>query len=204
MHHVNFQKLLWLATARSAAFYAAFILVVIQVGIGIIMKASQGPTGEYAFSVSASLTFSELIKFALSIFLFYRQCTKRRMDSQSSAPCPVSSSEMKPFLDHAATFEGTSLSAGEEAQEDDAQPPTVQLDWRSFWTHYCVNEISVEMRYGFAQLALLYALINNTVSLAIIPNLRAEANTSLQNRSLSPTDLLTLEQSCSQGPVSPS
>lgn len=36
------------------------------------------------------------------------------------------------------------------------------LTLKEFW-NYCKNEVPVDTKYGFFSLALLYALINNTV-----------------------------------------
>jgi hypothetical protein len=156
MYHVNFRRFLWLVMSKSAAFYVG-LLVIIQVGIGVMMKVSQGPAGNDEFSISASLAIAELLKFLISILFFYRECTQRQSNAHLE-----NTSQIKPFLDNSLESAATSSGADKECQHNCTQNLPARLDLRSFWT-FCVNEISVERRYSIGQLALLYALLCHIV-----------------------------------------
>lgn len=57
---------------------------------------------------------------------------------------------------------------GKDGSEDQVKVPLSpgarggELTLGEFW-EYCKKEVPVDTKYGFLQLALLYALINNTV-----------------------------------------
>lgn len=71
--------------------------------------------------------------------------------------------------DDSRTFSETStLEEGTDGSEDHVKIPLFssakggQLTLEEFW-NYCKDEVPMDTKYGFFQLALLYALINNTV-----------------------------------------
>ena len=71
--------------------------------------------------------------------------------------------------DDSRTFSETStLEEGRDGSEDHVKIPLSpgaaggQLTMEEFWD-YCKNEVPMDTKYGFFSLALLYALINNTV-----------------------------------------
>lgn len=125
----------------------------------------------YTFSTSSSITISEFLKCALSTFLFYRECRRRHaaqgLTYQSAAATPERASlEEK---DNSGTFSETStLEDGTDGSEDHVKvPPSPsatggELTLKEFW-NYCKDEVPMDTKYGFFRLALLYALINNTV-----------------------------------------
>lgn len=151
------------SSKESAVYYSALCLILIQVGIGIILKSSQ-TGGKYAFSVSGSITISEFFKFLLSTIFFWRHYrAQSRQLGYESVPLHInlpsstrssSSLELKDY--HSEESDDTVV----ELADRPAEPRWSHL--RAFWGHY-FEEINVDTRYGFALLALLYALINNTV-----------------------------------------
>ena len=71
--------------------------------------------------------------------------------------------------DDSRTFSETStLEEGRDGGDDHVKIPLSpgaageELTLEVFWNH-CKNEVPVDTKYGFFSLALLYALINNTV-----------------------------------------
>ncbi len=151
---------------QGAAYLSAFCLVVIQVGIGIIMKSSQAG-GSYTFSVSSAVTISELLKCILSASFILRDCLIQRSGpAQTHLILP---SSPRPSDDEAVIEMKTKYS--EQGPEDpvvfhdddedmDCPPPRTTL-FNQFVSQ--LSYVSVKSRYGFAMLAWLYALINNTV-----------------------------------------
>ena len=82
--------------------------------------------------------------------------------------------------DDTRTFSETStLEEGKDGSEDHVKIPQSpdarggELNWEEFW-NYCKSEVPMDTKYGFFQLALLYALINNTVcnSNVIVQNVK--------------------------------
>lgn len=149
--------------ANSAAYLSALGLIVIQVGIGIILKSSQ-TNGAYDFSVSGSVTISEFLKCLLSASIILREClvkassTPRGRSLLPSSPISRSSEE---HLVETVEFQDIEDEKGSEASSHSFD----QHHGRSVYHLLLarVREVSVENRFGFAKLALLYALINNTV-----------------------------------------
>ena len=83
--------------------------------------------------------------------------------------------------DDSRTFSETStLEEGKDGSEDHFKIPQSpdarggELTREEFW-NYCKNEVPLDTKYGFFQLALLYALINNTVC-SIDPVLQYQEN----------------------------
>ena len=71
--------------------------------------------------------------------------------------------------DDSRTFSETStLEEGKDGSEDNVKVPFSprvaggELTLNEFW-NYCKDEVPMDTKYGFFSLALLYALINNTV-----------------------------------------
>ena len=163
-------RLSWLSSrlsgAQGSAYAAALGLIAIQVGIGIIMKAAQ-KGGSYEFSASSSVTISEFCKMLLSTFFFYRECRRRNATILSPAHTALPTSERSSF-EEAKVFadeetNGIGEASGPRFVERHKDGKAPHLDGQTFWD-YIKNEIGVDTRYGFAQLALFYALINNTAS----------------------------------------
>ena len=68
-----------------------------------------------------------------------------------------------------------------------------ELTLEEFW-NYCKNEVPMDTKYGFFSLALLYALINNTVcSLQSTMEIKKESDDGVIHRSSWPTNLQILE-----------
>ncbi|RDW84823.1 UDP-galactose transporter [Coleophoma cylindrospora] len=159
-------RLAWLHGPQGAAYAAALGLIAIQVGIGIIMKISQSK-GTYDFSPSSSVTISEFFKMLLSTLFFYREC-KTRIANREPAHTPLPTSERnsfeetKPFAeDQTSDLNGN----GHSMSPTSAYTPAANMDIKTFIL-FIRNEVSRDTRYGFAQLALFYALINNTIFVA--------------------------------------
>lgn len=174
----------------SPAFLAAVAFVIIQVGIGIVFKIAQKSDGKYAFSQSASITISEFCKLLLSTSFFYQQCRTRLaeqhgQDVEKNAYVPLdelsddSSSEGTKFQEKSSQDADMRISSDEEPtsrsqsleekepvwKQKQAQalrgsaPRLALLDFVSMVT----SEINTATVFGFAHLALLYAIINNSV-----------------------------------------
>ena len=156
------------AGPQSAAYAAALGLVAIQVGIGIIMKASQSG-GTYTFSPSASVTISEFLKMCLSLWFFYRECRQRAADGirpstrgGGSGYSSLAGSDL-PTTER-SSMEEKERSDGVEVPGDVAPKAKIlpHLDVRTYWS-YIRGEVTENVRYGFCNLALFYVLINNSV-----------------------------------------
>lgn len=154
----------------SPAIVAAVALVIVQVSVGIVYKAAQQANGAYAFSQSSSIAISEFLKLAISTACFYAQCCKRQ-----SATVQNDDNE-KPAGPDASSYD---LVSNEEDTHDLQDGKGKGLNrhieqellqkgrWIGPTTFFSAlkKEISSATVYGMAQLALLYALINNTVFL---------------------------------------
>lgn len=178
------KPLSWIPSGpQNAAYTAALALVAIQVGIGIVLKAAQ-TGGSYAFSPSASVAISEFFKMVLSTIFFYRECRQRAADGvrpstrgggSGYSSLPTSSQDLP------MTEGGEPRSSLEEKERDEGMNgvnggsssslmngvekhvgPLPNLDYRTFWSYFR-GEVTVDVRYGFANLALFYVLINNSV-----------------------------------------
>lgn len=136
--------------------FAALALVGIQVGIGIVMKASQ--TGEsYSFSPSGSIAISEFCKLVLSTIFFYRECRQRLRDGVWPSTSGGESVYVAvPSAEDGAGKSRLGLVNGRETSD------RLELDARTFW-RYIRGEVPLHVRWGFCNLALFYVLINNTV-----------------------------------------
>ena len=189
----SFRQLSRLSQPHLSGYYAAACLIAIQVGIGVIMKASQTSQGQYAFSTLSSVAVSEFLKLLLSLLFFWRECRDRAARSvgyvQVVSHSEQASLELGPFSveernpDDNYQDDSEKSAAMEEAAkismpQPSASKPKVQRETGlrtagsddqqcgSFW-EICLNEVPSDGWYGYAQLALLYALINNTVSSAL-------------------------------------
>jgi len=178
LRHLNFRlldfsRLAWLFEAQGLAYGAPLGLISVQVVLGIIVQAAQND-GSYGFSASSSVTISELLKFLLSGYFFYRECRTRNTNQQRPGHSLLvtterhSSEETNPLTSEETN--GHENGHGHPNGNGRASPPSGKsyktaasdLDF-STYLEYLRNEISIDTRYGFAQLAVFYALINNTV-----------------------------------------
>ncbi|KAK0109322.1 hypothetical protein ONS96_003141 [Cadophora gregata f. sp. sojae] len=173
-----------LSTLRSynAAYLSALSLVIIQVGIGCIMRSSQ-TSGKYTFSTSSSVTISEFFKFLISSALIVRSAVRARRDSPGRLELVVVSGE-----DGVGDEVGEKVRVGDgdgDGDEDAGAGAGVGFEDERLIPGGGVGVgvgrrrgnlvgdyvrslgmVRVENRYGFAKLALLYALINNTIFVA--------------------------------------
>ena len=161
---------------QQAAYLAALGLVTIQVGIGIILKVAQ-TDGAYSFSPSASVTISEFLKMLLSTLFFYRECKIRAasgvqpsLRGGGSGYSLVGSSDL-PLAERRSddgheksVEEGTGANGHAPVAEKPAGPAR-ELNGRLFWS-YIRGEVTIDVRYGFCNLAMFYVLINNSVGIA--------------------------------------
>lgn len=150
-----------LSHRRWYAAYSAAALVLIQVGIGIVLKAAQ-TDNHYAFSPSSSVTISEFLKMLLAIGFFYREWAARVAENAGRAYLPVSASDDSVPL----TYEmERPLEESDKQREmgDEALQKTGLWVERSFLTAMR-KEVSTDIAFGLGLLSLFYVLINNLVS----------------------------------------
>jgi hypothetical protein len=107
---------------------------------------------------------SEFLKFCLSCFFFYRECEKREPATASySALHKTSGNQYEEYEEYEEEKpEDVERAAWMRNEKLTRLAPSVYLD-------YFRNEMSWDLRLSFAQLALLYCLINNTVSVIQVP-----------------------------------
>ncbi|KAM0324835.1 hypothetical protein ACHAQA_007801 [Verticillium albo-atrum] len=162
---------------QHAAYAAALGLVAIQVGIGIVMKASQ-TGGSYLFSPSASVTISEFFKMLLSAVFFYRECEDRAKRGIGPSNRGIASGFMSLREPELPTTEKQGQNSSEEEPTASASngyvqsngsskiknksAPSAELNLSSYWD-YVQGEVTKDVQYGFCRLALFYVLINNLI-----------------------------------------
>ncbi|KAL2071809.1 hypothetical protein VTL71DRAFT_13044 [Oculimacula yallundae] len=185
------------------AYLSALSLVIIQVGIGCIMRSSQ-TGGSYTFSTSSSVTISEFFKFVISSVLMVRSAVRERrrdgtgrdgmgchelVSQEDGGEVEMGMGDRKgesgsgnDDLDGGgggAAGRGSGSGSGSERGDDErlifvGDGEKGRASWSSGYGRMelfgayvkSLRMVSVENRYGFAKLALLYALINNTIFVA--------------------------------------
>ncbi|XMA07251.1 hypothetical protein WAI453_000042 [Rhynchosporium graminicola] len=197
--HALFSSLSSLPTSvYNPAYLSALCLVIIQVGIGCIMRSSQ-TGGQYTFSTSSSVTISEFFKFLISSALICRSAMEEKRARNGNDGLgghelvrgeeggevieigmmeeerQEGNGKQDGFLD-AGGYRGSGSGSGSERGDDErllfggASEKGCGSEYRrtSLLGAYVksLRAVSVENRYGFAKLALLYALINNTIFVA--------------------------------------
>ncbi|TID25905.1 UDP-galactose transporter [Venturia nashicola] len=146
----------------SPAYAAALALIIIQAGIGVLYKFAQHDGG-YAFSPSSSITISEFLKFLLSTCFFYRECSKRHVRSPQGYSGVESGSSRSSTDEKALMSDEVPIEESEMSESSSSRSiPQGKMKISDF-IFYCMTEVSSDTQYGFSKLALLYALINNTV-----------------------------------------
>jgi hypothetical protein len=121
----------------------------------------------YSFSASSSVTISEFLKLLLSTYFFYREWLQRRQTSihrtLSTEEIQRDSTEEKRLCEEGC--EDTQSHNSRSGRAMDARYWTLRnprSDLGSFF-QACRDELPSDIGFGFAQLALFYVLINNTV-----------------------------------------
>jgi hypothetical protein len=145
---------------RWYAAYSALALVVIQVGIGFVLKAAQ-TNGEYGFSPSASVTISELLKMLLACGMFYREWKEREPTFSTAEYHQVETRPRTSDVDEESLEGGTVVSSQVDEQEMEIELEDKTTP-RSYW-QAVRTEVSVDVIFGLCVLALFYVLINNLV-----------------------------------------
>jgi hypothetical protein len=147
------------------------------------MKSSQ-TGGTYTFSSSGLVIISEFLKLLLSASLLLRHCIKQaRKEAEELGPgyvplIPLRSSPKSSSQDELIEMENDGDDEEEKSSEETLREdielgintPCRRPHLFASWVA-AMREVSVETRYGFANLALLYALINNTVRTHVCPSL---------------------------------
>jgi len=157
-----------LPSTLSPAYLAALALIAIQVGIGILYKAAQSG-GKYSFSASSSTTISEFLKLLISTGLFYRECIRRpefHWTNQDPEYEAVTSKEDVQEEEKGEPHGSEDHSARSTSPHSTIRTLAPSLGLKTGLERFlsqCIEEVPTETKYGFAQLALFYALINNTV-----------------------------------------
>lgn len=149
-----------LSQRRLYAVYSATALVLIQVGIGIVLKAAQTDS-HYEFSPSSSVTISEFVKMLMAIGFFYREWARRVAENAGRAYLPVSASEDSVPL--TIEMDGQlDESVKQNEMRDETLQKTERWVERSFLAAVR-KEVSTDIAFGLALLSLFYVLINNLV-----------------------------------------
>ncbi|KAG4441639.1 hypothetical protein IFR05_002846 [Cadophora sp. M221] len=172
---MQFLLTLWSQHTYNAAYLSALCLVIIQVSIGCIMRSSQ-TSGKYTFSTSSSVTISEFFKFLISSALMARAARKEReREGDEKAMGEIGAErgseeeEGKRGREKERVGDDDELGVGVGVEDErliygggkaHGKVGLVRAYVRS------LGMVSIENRYGFVKLALLYALINNTIFVA--------------------------------------
>jgi drug/metabolite transporter (DMT)-like permease len=121
----------------------------------------------YSFSASGSVTISEFFKLLISSALFYRECARRLESSPDDGRTVLLNQWEENDKDHDAESKAE-VENGEYSRSSSRSRANVKtkINARTF-LRMVREELPTETRYGFAQLALFYVLINNTVCFAI-------------------------------------
>ncbi|KID96988.1 UDP-galactose transporter, partial [Metarhizium majus ARSEF 297] len=149
-----------LSQRRWYAVYSAAALVLIQVGIGIVLKAAQ-TDNHYAFSPSSSVAISEFLKMLLAIGFFYREWAARVAENAGRAYLPVSASDDSVPLTYEMERPLEENDKQGEMGDDALQKNELWVE-RSFLTAMR-KEVSTDIAFGLGLLSLFYVLINNLV-----------------------------------------
>jgi predicted RNase H-like HicB family nuclease len=146
------------SASQRAGYLAAASLVAVQVGSGILLKTAQHH-GRYEFSPSGSVAISEFVKLLISSVLFYLECRRRLAEGEHivlPGPSNANGAVYTAVVDTADNEASPPSSRGDRALRRPAMSASL------FW-HYVQTDVTSHAKYGFANLSLLYMLINNLV-----------------------------------------
>lgn len=146
------------SASQRAGYLAAASLVAVQVGSGILLKTAQHH-GHYEFSPSGSVAISEFVKLLFSLVLFNLECRRRLAEGKHIAlpgPSNANDAVYTAVVDTADDEASPPLSRGDRALRHPAMSASL------FW-QYIQTDVTGHAKYGFANLSLLYMLINNLV-----------------------------------------
>ena len=138
----------------SAAHVATLCLIAIQVGIGVLIKSSQGSSGRFGYSPTSSVTISEFLKLLVSLCLFALECSRRARQG-------VRPRNHRDGNGYALVATSPDDDPKDDSGEDGDGSP-LRLTLSLFWQYVC-GEIPTRTRYDIYNLALLYVLVNNTI-----------------------------------------
>lgn len=135
----------------------------------VVIVANQ--CDRYSFSTSASIAISEFLKLGISTVLFSRTCLTRFKDQKDGYRfLEDNNTLLHDYGDKRASGESEESSA---SRLDQASSPDDDFDPTPFHKHgdrylpyflsSCTQEVSSKHIIAYGHLALLYALINNTV-----------------------------------------
>jgi hypothetical protein len=149
-------------TGWSPAYAAAAGLIAVEVSIGLIARSAHSSERDYAFSPSGSIIIAEFAKMILSAALFWRECRKTHATARS-----------KDGARYTPIAYDSEASDGEARGNTDAtvpkEPPELSVlattSMARCWSSLKA-QVDSEARLEFARLALLDALISNSVSRA--------------------------------------
>jgi hypothetical protein len=157
------------SSSKHAAVVSAACLVGLQVFFGILTDYVQLGR-EPKFSLTSCVAISELLKLTISLALFYVECRKRaanrlgpasRRGSATYSSLEGSSRRSQDRSSGEWTSESTFFQ--DTLRDSDKEGKHAQaLSLKIFWD-YIRGELSADLRYGFARLALLNAVISNSV-----------------------------------------
>ena len=141
--------------------------------VGLVLTllsiSAQLTTCRYSFSSASSIAISETLKFLLATTLFYRELRRRPHTGcpteSEITPENLESGESDSSSGRVSESNESELTLLSESEDrilkcEDIRPQLLSL--KDLY-HCFLAEVPVEVRYGFAHLALLYVLINNSI-----------------------------------------
>lgn len=146
---------------------AALCLILVQVGMGIILKAGQNGSGTYRFSISASVTIAEFFKMIISAFLLFLESFKALNERSQSKKthngpgCPTNDADDIALLEGLISDDEADLTTLKASRTHRTRSMAFDI-----WDNISVRFAQVPI-HGFWNLALCYALLNNTVSASL-------------------------------------
>jgi hypothetical protein len=163
--------------SKQTAYGTAVCLAGLQICFGILLEYTQlGRESKFSpnFSSTSLVAISEFFKLAISLVLFYKECQLRvaggiQPSKRGSSPAATytsvesddhlaSNRNSIDWSSEASTYGQGSSTGGIDKEAEFAH----SLSLRTYWS-YIRQEISPAVKYGFAVVALLNAVINNLV-----------------------------------------
>ena len=148
------------AMLADSSLLALFSLIIVQIGCGIILKTAEHH-GTYRFSPSSSVAISEMLKFLISTCLLFRQYRVWLNTEAGYAPVDIYDPIDEESLESSSfstAGQSKSMPLASLTTHHELKPPSCVL--------YIRNQAGCCSLSGLLHLALVYAIINNTVGIS--------------------------------------